>query len=155
MNQDAVKYSIQILSKQDYSILKIEQKLVSRKYTSEEIKETIDYLISKKYLNEDEYKRGKIRNLLQKSFSNYYITQKLSYEHLSVDESEIDDLRVEYDINFDAQIHQLIQNKLKKTIIPTDHILKQKLKNKILSHLNSKGYTFEEIEYIFLGYFNE
>jgi regulatory protein len=139
-------YAIYLLSRRDYSIYKMRQKLRTRECTPQEIDEVIERLLELNYLREDEYKRQRVKGLLYKGYANKYIIQKCQAEMLEVSEEFIDEIRLVDHIDSQEEIDRLIQKKLRNKDIPTDYESKQKLKNKVFNFLISKGYGFDEIK---------
>lgn len=141
----AFDYSLRLLSQRDYSVYKMEKKLKSRGFEKDEIEATIDKLHSFNYLREEEYTKGRIKQLIVKGYANRYILQKLSQECLSTEESLIDEIRTSQDLGTESQIKYLIEKKLRGKEIPEEFELKMKLKDKITRFLITKGYGFSEI----------
>lgn len=142
--KEAYNYCIFLLSKRDYSRYKIQQKLKSRKYTEENIEEVIQLLIDQNYLREEAYLRMRIKTLLYKRVSNYYIKQKLSEEKLTTTDEQIDSLRSENHISKEDSLEYLINKKLRGKEMPNEFEAKQKLKNKVLRFLISKGHNYQD-----------
>jgi SOS response regulatory protein OraA/RecX len=124
----------------------MQQKLRSREHTPEDIKAVIDKLVDMNYLREEEYKRQRVKGMLFKGYANKYIVQKCSQEKLSVNDSFINQLREENHISANDEINRLIEKKLRYKEIPEEFEAKQKLKNKVLNFLISKGYSFDQIK---------
>ena len=154
MSKEAYNYAIFILSKRDYSIHKMREKLISRKYEVDEINDTIDKLIEKNFLREDEYKRQRVKSLLVKGFSNSYILRKLEQEHLQSNNEEIDMIRDDQQIDKDDSLNALVEKKLRGKVIPQDYNAKMKLKNKVMNFLASKGYDYQEAKGALTDYFD-
>ena len=144
MSKKAYNYAIYLLSKRDYSIFKMRQKLLSQKFEADEIDATIDKLIDQSYLREEEYKRMRIKTHLLKGYSNRYIIHKLMQEELEVTNVHIETLREEYDLDRTTSLCALIEKKLRGKSIPETFEAKLKLKNKILNFLGAKGYSYDE-----------
>jgi SOS response regulatory protein OraA/RecX len=144
--KEALNYSIRLLSARDYSIYKMKSKLSSREFSSHEINQVIDQLVEYKYLQEEEYKKMRIKQLLVKGFANEYITRKIAQEELMATDLDINFIREEEDLGSGQQLKQLIDKKLRHKEIPADFELKMKLKQKILSFLVAKGYGFEDAQ---------
>ena len=121
------------------------KKLKSRGFEAEQIEETIEKLHSYNYLREEEYTRGRIKQLILKGYANSYIIQKLAQEQLIQDVSLINEIRETQDLRTESQVIYLIEKKLRGKEIPTEFSQKMKLKDKITRFLISKGYRFEEI----------
>lgn len=141
----AFDYALRILSQRDYSVFKMKEKLKLRDFSKSAIEATIQKLHSYNYLREDEYTRGRIKQLIVKGYANQYILKKLSLEELTAEESVIEDIRVSQELGTESQIVYLIDKKLRGLEIPSEFNLKMKLKDKIIRFLISKGYSFEEI----------
>lgn len=144
MFKEAYNYSIFLLSKRDYSIYKMEQKLSSRKYDCEIIKDVINKLLELNYLREEEYKNSKIKSLLIKGYSNSFIIKKLEIEKLEATNEQIDQIRNNQSITSQDSLDYLVQKKLRGKVIPDNFDDKMKLKRKILNFLASKGYSYQE-----------
>jgi regulatory protein len=144
-NKLAYNYSIRILSRKDYSIYKMQQKLKGRGHSKEVIDETVDKLVEQNYIRENEYKRIRIKTLLVKQYSNSYIIQKCAQEMLDITKDDIDIIRTEYSIHDNDTIKYLIEKKLRYKEIPTEWEPKMKLKNRIMNYLKTKGYSYELI----------
>lgn len=129
-------------------------KLRSRDYEKDEIEETIDKLIEQNYLREEEYKKSRIKILLQKRFSDSYILRKLEQEHLSSSLNEINDIRQIQHIDKDESLQYLVETKLRGKTIPDNFDQKMKLKNKIFNFLASKGYNYQEAKDALSKYLN-
>src|SRR5690606_29079025 len=70
------QYSLDLLARRDYSKYKLTQKLRSREFTDEEIEDTIENLVKKNYLREEEYQRMRVQGMLIKGYANSFIKQK-------------------------------------------------------------------------------
>jgi regulatory protein len=143
--KQAYDYSIRLLTKRDYSIHKLTQKLILKHFEQEHINEVIDKLIEKKYIREDEYAHSRAKQLIEKGYANNYIIQKLEHEFLPVNSIDFELLREELGQSSKFQLEQLIEKKLRFKSIPTDHDEKMKLKQKLTAYLGSKGYSYDEI----------
>jgi regulatory protein len=144
-NKLAYNYSIRILSRKDYSVYKMQQKLKGRGHSKEIIDKTVDKLVEQNYIRENEYKRIRIKTLLVKKYSDSYIIQKCSQEMLDISKDDIDIIRKEYDIHDNDTIKYLIEKKLRYKEIPTEWESKMKLKSKIMNFLKTKGYSYDLI----------
>lgn len=146
--QKCYHFSIKLLSKKDYSIFKLKQKLVGQNFTEDEICETINRLQELNYLREEEFTQTRIKSLITRYYSNQYIQEKLLSEGLTSHDEMINSIRNEYDLNTDKVIQYLIQKKIGTKIISSDSEENYKIKNKVMSFLSSKGYGYDEIEYV-------
>ena len=139
-------YSLNLISRRDYSKHKLSQKLRLRGHTQEEIDQTIDLLISQNYLREAEYKRIRIRQLLAKGYASNFIIQKGAQEKLDISLEDIELIKSDYEISDDEQIEKLIQKKVRYISTPQNFDDKQKIKNRILRLLLSKGYKYDQFK---------
>jgi regulatory protein len=138
----AYQHAIYLLSRQDYSIHKMREKLRLKEFEDEEINTTIDKLLEQNYLREEEYARMRTKMLLTKGYSNTYVIQKLNSEKLSTTTDDINTLREEQGFLIDDEVKKLIEKKLRNKEIPEAYEEKLKLKNKVLRFLISKGHSF-------------
>lgn len=152
--KEAYNYCVFLLSKRDYSKYKIQQKLKSRKYSEDNIKEVIQLLVDQNYLREEAYLRMRIKTLLYKGVSNYYIKQKLSQEKLNASDEYIDALREENHMSKEDSLEYLLNKKLRGKEIPQEYEAKAKLKNNVLRFLISKGHSFQDANQALKDYLN-
>lgn len=141
----AFDYSLRLLTQRDYSIYKMKTKLKSRGFDKDQITATIVKLQSFNYLREDEYTRGRVKQLIVKGYANSYILQKLAQEEVFTEDSLVDEIRSTQDLGSQDQIVHLIEKKLRGKEIPDDYNLKMKLRDKVARFLLSKGHQFSEI----------
>lgn len=147
MNKTAYQYSITLLTKKDYSIHKLTDKLISKKFLEEEIEETIKKLTDQRYLREETYTENLILSCLRKNQGNLYIKRKLENENLNTNDEIINNIREEYKISSESQIKALIIKKTKYSELPTSLTEKLKIKTKLMNYLLSKGHDGDEIQY--------
>jgi regulatory protein len=145
MTKTSYNYSIQLLSKKDYSSFKLRKKLRQKEYEDLEIAETLDKLTDLKYLNDVEYRRDLISSLLRRSYENRYITQKLAQEELITDDNEINEIKIEIGYNTNSELLKLINLKMKHSPPPETPEEKFKVKSRLASFLSSKGFQFDDI----------
>lgn len=139
--QSAYQYAIKLLTMRDYSCYKMRNKLSSKGYDDLEITEVIEKLIDQRYLNEENYLRSRVKQLLLKSHSNCFIIQKCSQEYIYPTEEFIDLLREEFNLNEVDIVDGLIQKKLKTLSYNDTYEEKQKVKAKVFNFLKTKGHA--------------
>src|SRR5690606_20476428 len=145
MNQRIYNYSIHLLARQDYSEFKLRQKLRSKKDNlPHEIDEVITTLKSRGLLREESYRRLFIRKWMIKGESEDKIRQRGSMEKLQFDSQEFIDASRELGFTDEDSLEKLIHKKLRSKDIPTDRGERQKLRDKVLRFLISKGHDFNE-----------
>ena len=138
-------HAVKLLSKQDYSIYKLTQKLLTKGYQREHIDTVIVKLSNQNYIREKEYTLSRVKSLLYRGYANGYIEKKLETEFLDVNTELIDAVRMELSLTSTIQLENLIDKKLKICKkISTDND-KLKLKQKLFSYLSTKGYSYEDI----------
>lgn len=142
----AYSYAIKLLTGRDYSKPKLRQKLRERQYSAESINQVIAELERLNFIREDLYIEARIKGFMFKRCSPSYIVQKLAQESISIDESLVDQLFAEYSITVEQQILELIKKKCPTPLAIGANQLnyeeREKLKNKVLRYLASKGHSF-------------
>jgi regulatory protein len=149
----AYNYSIRLLSKRDYSVFKLSKKLRDQNFEQDVVEPTIKKLLELNYLREEQYARAKIKSLLYRGYSAQYIMRKLDQEHLKVNSNLINEMQNDENMSFSNTIDELIQKKLRGKEIPSDSENRQKLKNKVMRFLISKGHSFSDIQNSICEYF--
>lgn len=144
MKQSAYQYSLYLLSGQDYSEYKLRQKLKLKGFEAPEIEETLTRLIEKNYLRQEEYQRLLTRKLIAKGYSDSLIKRRAEQESLQIDSTDLQAQRSDLDLSSQDIIIQLIKKKLRSRSIPTDKLEKQKLKDKVLRFVLSKGHSYQD-----------
>lgn len=143
IDKEIYLHSIKLLSKKDYSIHKLTQKLLLKGHNECDIDEVIDVLIEKRFLNEKNYTKNRMQSLVLKFYSDNFIAQKLESEKLEFDLNVLEEIRYEEKLTQRAAIAKLFEKKLR---ILSKVEFDQKNKQKLISFMFSKGYSFEQIE---------
>lgn len=145
MNQRIYNYSIHLLARQDYSEFKLRQKLRSKKDNlPHEIDEVITVLKEKQLLREASYRRLFIRRWMIKGESEDKIKKRGAMEKLQFESEEFTEAAKELGFTDDDSLDKLVAKKLRSKEIPTDRLEKQKLRDKVLRFLISKGHDFQD-----------
>lgn len=145
MNQRIYNYSIHLLARQDYSTYKLKRKLLSKKDNlPHEVDEVIAILKSKGLIPEDNYRRLFIRKWMIKGESKNKIIKRGSMERLEFSAEEFTQVEQELGFCDDESIEKLVIKKLRSKEIPKNPIERQKLQDKVLRFLISKGHSFSE-----------
>lgn len=145
MNTRIYNYSIHLIARQDYSEFKLRRKLLSKPDNSkEEVDEVIAKLVEKNLINEEAYKRLFIRKWMFKGESESKIRRRGATEGLEFSNEEFINVRQELGIEDSESLETLIHKKLRSKIIPTEYLEKQKLKDKVLRFLITKGHSFSD-----------
>lgn len=146
MKSTAYQYALYLLSAQDYSEYKLRQKLRLKQFEAAEIDETLQKLIEKNYLREEEYKRLLARRWIAKGYSDSMIKRRGEQEQLTFTSDELLALRSDMDRSAEDTIDLLVQKKMRGREIPADREGKQKLREKVSRFLLSKGYGWDEVK---------
>lgn len=145
MNQRIYNYSIHLLARQDYSEFKLKRKLRSKKDNlPHEVDEVLEALKSRGLIKEENYKRLFIRKWMMKGESEDKIKKRGGMEKLKFESEEFRAIELELGFTDDDSIEKLINKKLRAKEIPQDYESKNKLRDKVLRFLISKGHGFEE-----------
>lgn len=145
MSQRIYNYCIHLLARQDYSEFKLRQKLRSKKQNlPHEIDEAIQKIKEKGLLKEESYRRLFIRKWMMKGEAEDKIRKRGAMEKLQFGPDEFKVIEQELGFTDDDSIEKLIQKKLRSKEIPSDFESKQKLKDKVLRFLISKGHSYDD-----------
>lgn len=155
MNTRIYNYSIHLIARQDYSEFKLRRKLMSKpNNTKEEVDEVILKLLEKKLINEEGYKRLFIRKWMFKGESESKIRMRGGMEKLEFSDEEFINVRQEMGVDDSESLENLIHKKLRSKEIPSEYLEKQKLKDKVLRFLISKGHSFNDAKKGIEAYLN-
>jgi regulatory protein len=133
----AKNYAFLLLKFRPRSINEIETRLKEKGYTQPTVKETLDFLKDKKFLDDDYFARAWIEWRLKKPFGLRRIRQELEFKGVDreIVESNIDSLKENY--SEEKIVRLLIAEIMKrlKTIEP------KKAKSRIFSWLLRRGFS--------------
>lgn len=147
-------YCIHLLARQDYSEFKLRQKLRSKPQNlPHEIDEALEKLKAKGLLKEENYRRLFIRKWMIKGEAIDKIRQRGAMEKLELQDEEFELVSAELGIKEEDNLEKVIQKKMRSKAIPTDPAEKQKLKEKVLRYIISKGYDYSEAKRSLAEYF--
>lgn len=145
MNQRIYNYSIHLLARQDYSEFKLRRKLRSKKDNlPHEVDEVLEALKGKGLLREESYRRLFIRKWMMKGEAEDKIRKRGAQEKLTFEAEEFINVEKELGFSDDDSLEKLIHKKLRSKEIPQDFASKNKLRDKVLRFLISKGHSFED-----------
>lgn len=156
MNQRIYNYSIHLLARQDYSEFKLRRKLRSKKDNlPHEVEEVLEALKGKGLLREESYRRLFIRKWMMKGEAEDKIRKRGAMEKLSFEEDEFRNVERELGFTDDDSIEKLISKKLRAKDIPSDYESKNKLRDKVLRFLISKGHSYDDCKKALTPYFKK
>lgn len=145
MNQRIYNYSIHLLARQDYSEFKLRRKLRSKKDNlPHEVEEVLEALKGKGLLREESYRRLFIRKWMMKGEAEDKIRKRGAMEKLTFEDDEFRNVEKELGFTDDESIEKLINKKLRSKDIPTNFAEKNKLRDKVLRFLISKGHSYDD-----------
>lgn len=147
-------YCIHLLARQDYSEYKLRQKLRSKPQNLPHmIDEVIPKLKERGLLREESYRRLFIRKWMMKGESEDKIRRRGSQEKLTFEAEEFRMVEQELGFTDDESIEKLVAKKLRSKEIPKNPLEKQKLRDKVLRFLISKGHDFSDAKKAINQYF--
>lgn len=143
-------YSIRLISRQDYSPFKLRKKLVS-KITRDQDKEiaisniekTINIIVKKNLINEEEYTRLKVIALAKKCLHETQIIKTLEAEEISISQDQITRILEDERLSTFKILNDYIIKFVNKKKINFDDF---KSKNKVFFHFCQKGHQFTDIQ---------
>jgi len=139
------KKSLDLLARREHTKLEMKVKLIQRKFASVVVNKTIEYVVSKDYLNEYRFCENFILSKNRKGEGKYLILKRLKEKGISNSFSaEIYDQSIDYDMEIKACIKSIEKLNRKK-------IDKNSLSNK----LKSKGFYYSVIRDAINFYFEE
>jgi SOS response regulatory protein OraA/RecX len=137
-SQTALQYAVALLSRRDYSRVKLISKLIAKDYSDSEIEEAINKLVERKLFCEDHYIEARIKGLAKKSYSPLLIKQRLYLEDLHIDLPSIRNIFEQEHIDERELINKLIKKKIR--------LKPDCSKQNLFLFLRSKGYDSELIQ---------
>ncbi|MBP9673825.1 MAG: regulatory protein RecX [Bacteriovoracaceae bacterium] len=137
-SKNAYSYALSLLARRDYSLFGLKTKLKSKSYTEEEISQTIEDLKAKNYLREENYIQSKIKYLLKKNYSPFYIEKELAKEQIKVNKSQILEVASSVNCYEEDQIKTLFN--LKSRLLKPNQ---KNCYNKLLSSVIQKGHDLQ------------
>lgn len=147
-------YCVHLIARQDYSEHKLRQKLRSKPQNlPHQIDEAIEKIKAKGLLREESYRRLFIRKWMLKGESEDKIRKRGAQEKLVFEDDEFEACQKELGFTDDDSLEKLVAKKLRLKEIPKDFKEKQKLRDKVLRFLISKGHGFSEAKKAINQYF--
>lgn len=155
MNKRIYNYSIHLLARQDYSEFKLRAKLRSKKDNlPHEVDEVLEALKANGLLKEENYRRLFIRKWMMKGEAEDKIRKRGAQERLEFSAEEFELVEQELGFTDEDSIEKLVAKKLRSKEIPADPSEKQKLRDKVLRFLISKGHDYGDAKNSLNKYLN-
>ena len=147
MKKTSYSIAIRLLTRRPYSTQQIREKLIAKQFAKEEVEQTIEELKEKKFIDDSEFFKMRIRSLIRKSYGPFYIEQKLMEEGIRVDGKFIEAVYNEMNTCPEDQVKKILEKQLRIAgqIDPTDWQQSQKIINKV----RLKGHTISMIQRVF------
>lgn len=147
-----LSYALKLLTKKDYSTMKLVEKLKVREFTEEDIEQTVLYLKDKNYLNDQRYLTSFISYHLKQKKGPEYIKNKSAEKGLHPTDEMIEDLYYELKIDREKIIQEHVNKKIKFdniNIEELDYNNRIKVLAKINRYLMNKGFQVNNIDKYF------
>ena len=139
------EYSLYLLGKRDYGVKELERKLLLKGYEINEIKELLEYYLSIGYLNDN--------NLIERLIS-YQITNNKSKKQIEAyllgkgfDNHDVKSILNSFE--FEDLEKEMLDKHMKRYLCSSKPIIKEK----IISRLLNKGFSYQSIKKIIDKYF--
>ncbi|MFN8577898.1 MAG: regulatory protein RecX [Candidatus Sericytochromatia bacterium] len=144
--EDVFNYGIWLLSKKDYTINDLKEKLNNKTDNSEWINESLERLINSNYLNDKRFVENYLKDSYEyKQHGINKVKQELKQKGIDKELIENTILELEYDY-FDLA-YQCLSRKIRDSDL-TD----RKEKDRLTRFLLSRGFSFDMIRYAFEEY---
>jgi regulatory protein len=134
-----LEYAFYLLKSRDRSIGEMKEKLKRRECTSEEINETITFLIEKDFLNDQRFAENFVRyKKIIKPVGKFYLRNKLMEKKIPTEiiEKTLSETPDEY-----SEIEELAERWLARN----KKVPKEKSYEKLSRHLISRGFEWEKV----------
>jgi regulatory protein len=147
--QEARDNAFRLLGYRMRSIAEMKKRLKEKDFDEEEVEKTIQYLIEKKYLNDEEFGKAFVKEKVKnKKIGPRALKSEIYSHYLSPEliESLIQEVYREFDLI------DLIESHLNKRKIVKNILLDHKDKNKLTNFLTRKGFYWDTIQAVYLDW---
>lgn len=138
MNKEILHLAIALLSRREHSLRELKQKLLQRRFVSNEIDDVLAFLASENYQSDIRAAESIFRNRVNRGYGWLYIQNELKNKGIAGD--IIQALQSEQDVDWYQQAADTYQKKFKNPDIKED-----KEKAKRMRFLQYRGFTMDEI----------
>ena len=149
MKNSALNYAMWLLSKRDRSVGQIEEKLLGKEYSQEEVRTTVRFLLDKNFLSDERFAENYIRNqIIIKPLGKYQLKQKLKKKLVPSDiiEQALGGLAKEDELALSKEVSaKWLRSKYQVLSIRYKGD-KNKIRNSLVRHLVSRGFNFDDIK---------
>ncbi|MBC8346698.1 MAG: RecX family transcriptional regulator [Candidatus Marinimicrobia bacterium] len=144
--QEARDSAFRLLGYRMRSIAEMKKRLNEKDFDEEEVDKTIQYLMERKYLNDEEFGKAFVKEKVKnKKIGPRALKSEMYPHHLSPDlvDTLINNIYREFDLSGLIEFH-LSKRRIEKNI-PLNH----KEKNKLTNFLTRKGFFWETIQTVY------
>lgn len=135
-----LEYAFYLLKLRDRSIGEMEEKMGRKEYSGQEIKETIDFLVEKDFLDDERFARNFVRfRKSLKPTGKYYLQNKLHQKKI---EREI----IEKIISENLDEKKEVEEAAKFWLAKNQKLSKEQSYQKLSRHLISRGFDWEIVK---------
>ena len=140
MSRTPLEYALFLIKIRDRSEFEIRNKMKQRDFSSEDIEKTVKYLIDNKYLNDQKFAERFTEN-----YSKYHLKGKIFIKQKLI-RLGIDSEIINYALNQVEDDNSGIKERGQKWLSRKAKIDDDDVKQKLMRHLISQGYSYEEIK---------
>ena len=135
-----LEYAFWLLKLQDRSIGGLREKMERKEYSSQEIKETIDFLIAKNFLDDERFARNFVRfKKSLKPTGKYYLQNKLR-------QKKIDNDIIEKVLGENSDQAEEVEDAADRWLAKNKKLPKEKIYEKLSRYLVSRGFSWEIVK---------
>jgi len=135
-----LEYAFWLLKLQDRSIGGLREKMERKEYSSQEIKETIDFLIAKNFLDDERFARNFVRfKKSLKPTGKYYLQNKLR-------QKKIDNDIIEKVLGENSDQAEEVEDAADRWLAKNKKVPKEKIYEKLSRYLVSRGFSWEIVK---------
>ena len=137
---NSLEYTFLLLKLRDRSIGEMEEKLRRKEYSAEEISKTLEFLISKDFLDDERFARNFVRfKKSLKPVGKYWLQNKLRQKKIN---NEIIEKILGENIDESEEVEEAANRWLAKN----KKVPKEKLYEKLSRYLVSRGFSWEIVK---------
>jgi len=137
-----LEYAFYLLKLRDRSIGEMREKMERKEYTEQEIKETVDFLVEKDFLDDERFTRNFVRYKKEiKPVGRYWLLNKLR-------EKKIDNEIIEKVLSENLDEKTEVEEIAKIWLSRNKNLSKEKVYQKLSRYLISRGFDWEIVKEI-------
>jgi len=140
MSRTPLEYALFLIKIRDRSEFEIRSKMKQKDFSSEDIEKTVKYLVDNRYLNDQKFAERFAEN-----YSKYHLKGKIFIKQKLI-RLGIDSEIINYALNQIENDNSGIKERGQKWLSRKAKIDDDDVKQKLMRHLISQGYSYEEIK---------